>query len=442
MLNMSKFSSVRPFFSENNAIGSLIPYLKSASDVFKTETTLTLAYVIDEENLGIMADRSVIRKIIEVFTGAVDDEAKRCRGFSATELAMGVERLAVNDTPGDDNKLALVAEGVLPPLFQLMTEGDEEEQLHAIRAISQLAFHPSNKEKIRPVFPQLRRFKSSGNPDIAAAASGALWQLQDAESRQKKLSRLPNVTSNRGGAGAGRKGRSVRHVMLSYQWDNQKTVKKIKTALEAKGYKVWMDIDGMGGSTLEAMAGAVENAAVVLICMSRKYKESANCRRECAYATKRKTDIIPLKMEDKYEPDGWLGITVGEDLYFNFDDKESFDDVMLRLVKEIGERGKHGAPGHDVTKKRSLYGWTQEDIRAWAEENKLEGDLEKLEPEDLDFLRKMKKEAPAEFYKSIEDDLGLRSIASKRKFCVALKKSDAFRKDKFVVKGSSTCQLI
>ncbi|CAH1239414.1 Hypp5821 [Branchiostoma lanceolatum] len=402
-------------FAEELGKAGIIPILvQDLQEVRETYTT-DEASAKDEENLGIMADRSVIRKIIEVFTGAVDNEAKRCRGFSATELAMGVERLAVNDTPGDDNKLALVAEGVLPPLFQLMSEGDEEEQLHAIRAISQLAFHPSNKEKILPVIPQLRRFKSSENRAIAAAASGALWQLQDAESRQKKLSRLPST-----------------HPIFV----------KIKTALEAKGYKVWMDIEGMGGSTLEAMAGAVENAAVVLICMSRKYKESANCRRECAYATKRKTDIIPLKMEDKYEPDGWLGITVGEDLYFNFDDKESFDDVMLRLIKEIGERGKNGAPDHDVTKKRSIYGWTQEDIRTWAEENNLEGDLEKLEPEDLDFLRKMKKEAPAEFYKSIEDDLGLRSIASKRKFCVALKKSDAFRKDKFVVKGSPSCQLI
>ena len=34
----------------------------------------------------------------------------------------------------------------------------------------------------------------------------------------------------------------------------------------------------MSGSTLEAMASAVENAAVVLICACEKYKESPNCR--------------------------------------------------------------------------------------------------------------------------------------------------------------------
>ena len=53
---------------------------------------------------------------------------------------------------------------------------------------------------------------------------------------------------------------------------------QLKTQLQAQGYKVWMDIDEMGGSTLESMAKAVENASVVLVCVSQKYKESPNCR--------------------------------------------------------------------------------------------------------------------------------------------------------------------
>ncbi len=44
------------------------------------------------------------------------------------------------------------------------------------------------------------------------------------------------------------------------------------------GFKVWIDVDQMEGSTLEAMAAAVENAAVVIIAVSEKYKQSPNCR--------------------------------------------------------------------------------------------------------------------------------------------------------------------
>ena len=70
----------------------------------------------------------------------------------------------------------------------------------------------------------------------------------------------------------------TKHVMISYQWDVQKSMIQLKNHLQAQGYKVWMDIDEMGGSTLESMAKAVENACVVLVCVSQKYKESPNCR--------------------------------------------------------------------------------------------------------------------------------------------------------------------
>ena len=75
----------------------------------------------------------------------------------------------------------------------------------------------------------------------------------------------------------------TKHVMISYQWDVQTLVIKLKDRLQADGYKVWMDIDEMGGCTLESMAKAVENASVVLVCVSQKYKESPNCRSGTLY---------------------------------------------------------------------------------------------------------------------------------------------------------------
>ena len=52
-------------------------------------------------------------------------------------------------------------------------------------------------------------------------------------------------------------------------------------AFQDDGFKVWIDVDLMEGSTLEAMASAVENAAVVIIGVSEKYKRSPNCRTGC-----------------------------------------------------------------------------------------------------------------------------------------------------------------
>ena len=39
--------------------------------------------------------------------------------------------------------------------------------------------------------------------------------------------------------------------MISYQWGNQEIIKRIVHELRAAGFPVWLDIDYMGGSTLQ-----------------------------------------------------------------------------------------------------------------------------------------------------------------------------------------------
>ena len=69
-----------------------------------------------------------------------------------------------------------------------------------------------------------------------------------------------------------------KHVMLSYNWHYKDLILKIRDALKDASYKVWIEFENLGGSAMEGMASAVENSAVVLVAVSRKYKESASCR--------------------------------------------------------------------------------------------------------------------------------------------------------------------
>ncbi|XP_046563068.1 uncharacterized protein LOC124271941 [Haliotis rubra] len=141
----------------------------------------------------------------------------------------------------------------------------------------------------------------------------------------------------------GREGRSRSyggHAMISYQWADQKLVLKIKESLRQKGYRIWMDVDHMEGSTLQTMAEAVQNASVVLVCMSERYKLSQNCRSEAEYAFSLEKKIVPLLMQRAYKPDGWLGMIKGTKLFFDFSGKYPFDQKLTDLVKELGEHGK------------------------------------------------------------------------------------------------------
>ena len=69
-----------------------------------------------------------------------------------------------------------------------------------------------------------------------------------------------------------------------YQWDVQATVLRIATSMRDRGFNVWMDTEMMSGSTLDAMAAAVEDAHCVLICITERYKARGRCGRALALA--------------------------------------------------------------------------------------------------------------------------------------------------------------
>ena len=250
------------------------------------------------------------------------------------------------------------------------------------------------------------------------AAAGALWEIEGktARSNADKSDKAKEVTGN--------------HVMISYQWDSQDVLVEVKNKLQASGYRVWMDLEQMGGSTLEAMAKAVEGASVVLICVSERYKESPNCRSEAEYAYQLRKDVIPLMMQRNYKADGWLGMLVGTKLWIGFQSKQTVDSGVGKLIKELGGRGKDGVttdgppeavirPSETsvVTAPRpvtDVSGWTNQDVKKWLTEIGLEQvckeDISEFNGQTLIDLQELRAECPEYFYKCIEHTLNLKNM--------------------------------
>ena len=137
--------------------------------------------------------------------------------------------------------------------------------------------------------------------------------------------------------------------MLSYNWDHQSVVKRINTSLQDRGYKVWIDIEKMQGSTVEAMSAAIEDAAVVVYGISQAYKESTNCRLEAQYAHQQQKEMVPLMLEEGYRPNGWLGMLLGVRIWYGFygsvlGSEDAFEGKMAELCRELGDRGKCATP--------------------------------------------------------------------------------------------------
>ena len=109
-------------------------------------------------------------------------------------------------------------------------------------------------------------------------------------------------------------------------------------------------VDEILTPTVEAMADAVEGAAVMCYGISQAYKESANCRMEAQYAHQQQKDMVPLMMVDGYRPNGWLGMLLGVRLWYGFygsvlASEAAFEGKVEELCRELGERGLSNATG-------------------------------------------------------------------------------------------------
>ena len=77
---------------------------------------------------------------------------------------------------------------------------------------------------------------------------------------------------------------------------------KIKTFLESLGYKCWINLNE---ESHEAIIEAIESSWCFLICITRKYKESNDCRIEAEYALKLKKPLVPLLLQNLNTANGW-----------------------------------------------------------------------------------------------------------------------------------------
>eukprot|EP00026_Physarum_polycephalum_P004160 Phypoly_transcript_04177.p1 GENE.Phypoly_transcript_04177~~Phypoly_transcript_04177.p1 ORF type:complete len:467 (+),score=56.37 Phypoly_transcript_04177:20-1420(+) len=189
--------------------------------------------------------------------------------FSLLDLILPLVNLSVSDA-NKENLGKLVVDLLLrvvaiptdkPLLINIETNLTRSKQ-EAAKALWNLAFIEPNRKRIADargleVLAQVKR--ATKDSLLKKNIDGILYMFENREPR-------PSGKLSEG------------HVMISYNWDNQPTVIRLARSLKQAGYQIWLDVEQMGGSTLEAMATAVEGSSLVLICMSRKYKDSPNCR--------------------------------------------------------------------------------------------------------------------------------------------------------------------
>lgn len=137
-------------------------------------------------------------------------------------------------------------------------------------------------------------------------------------------------------------------VMLSYQWDEQPTVRRIRDALVSDGFSVWMDEQHMTATYVADMVRAVTRARCIVLATSSKYVASANCTTEASlvYEHARDKAYIVLNMEAGFYPartDHVVAALAAGRLYVDFSaaktSEELFAKSMAMLRKQLADAG-------------------------------------------------------------------------------------------------------
>ncbi|XP_062617783.1 uncharacterized protein LOC134279406 [Saccostrea cucullata] len=383
---------------------------------------LVLSYLLtenDEEEEGLL-ETNILGFIIQILSQAVraGDRVSRRHGMSVQEVLQGINNLSENDK----NKEELVTTGALPILVQILKDKlNPGEVIQTLMIIWRISFLNQNFSRIisePDLISVVERLQFDENEKIRHSATGALWEIKQRNLKNYSINDDPRP-----------------HVMISYQWDSQHVMLKVKDSLKQAGYKVWMDVENISGSTVEAMSLAIENAAVVLVCMSQKYKESPNCRSEAEYAYKLRKCVVPLRLEPRYVPDGWLGLIIGTKLYFDFTAEKRFDFMVGNLIKELGSRGRifnmpdstdgkeklerHDTVNGDNSLREGQNGenvylqWTGARIKEWIDSCNLSSPIERLydlDPELLSELLHLQSTSPGSLYNVLRSDLLLSGL--------------------------------
>ena len=351
---------------------------------------------------------------------AVDD------GWNLIELYECLYRLAVSDSIKYD---IYETYSCKDHLRTIIYKGNDIEQEYSLKILSQLCFdskimdHVKNDKQLSSLIKELSEKKENMLEDssknsivqrITKICSNISWIFLD--KTIEPINGESNMVNKKG------------HIMISYNSKSRDTCLTVKKELEKYGHGVWIDVENIHGSSLDSMAKAVEQSACILMCMTEKYKISANCRREAEYAVQQDKPIIPLIMERGYKPDGWLGIILGSKIFIDFT-KYDLKECIRRLLKEIdnythadlieniGKLNEKQKSVIEDNKTNLVLRWQEKDVNKWFEEKKFIADIDEsvlpCNGELLFQMYSMLQSVPEFFYNSINSNknLKLRDLA-------------------------------
>ncbi|CAF4828220.1 unnamed protein product [Rotaria socialis] len=150
---------------------------------------------------------------------------------------------------------------------------------------------------------------------------------------------------------------TTKHVMLSYQWKVQKLALSMYEYLVEKKIPVWIDIKcGHPSKNLyEGLSHAIENSSCFVSFMTPEYQESDFCQQEFQYAKKCHIPIIPLKLDENWEPTSLQTVgLIWLDFYRTTKFKIKASELHGRIRTTVGDLYQQSKSQESVPKAKQI----------------------------------------------------------------------------------------
>ena len=238
----------------------------------------------EEADSRLEEDPTIIEEVLQVLEAALDGKKIGGLNYTVWKMVQGIANLATLDV----NKKRIYDAGALPMLVRCLQERQhqwDKAVFWSAGALWNLAFDEEIREKIKEepgAMEALEEARRLGSENTKMKARGALWMIKGQSEETEHTLTDDDLAKLGGGKVEGAKAQ----VMLSYEWRTQQQVMLLKEELMEQGFTVWMDVDRMMGSTLEAMAAAIEQSDAIIMCVTHRYKESQACRTEAGSSTR------------------------------------------------------------------------------------------------------------------------------------------------------------
>ena len=278
LTNIVNEHEIETAFDTKNCIEDLIALIRIGADKIKTKENL--------KRIRVDVDFDEETEIFEEICSINDD-------WNLLDLLLALYRLAIND-----NLKSIIFQNysIKEELEKVLLYGNDTEKEYVAKLLWQLCFDKTvakqlQEEESETLFKCIRSISdrniSSKRKNLKKYCMGIIWSVskhvQNADVNQlsrdaaqmmiKSIlnSNVRDVSAKTGFIAQSRSDdkqmetRKGKHIMISYNAQSRDDCLKIKAALEKLGHTIWIDVEDISGSSLEAMANAIENSKCVTI---------------------------------------------------------------------------------------------------------------------------------------------------------------------------------